>query len=66
MALVASQLVGLVLLRYVVEAQPLASMTDDELVASYAPTLQRYLTGPLPDSTLTGSAPGPLNSSHGE
>jgi len=46
--LVASQLVGLVLLRYVVGVEPLASMTAEELVAIYAPTVQRYLTGPLP------------------
>jgi len=32
-------------------------MTDDELVASYAPTIQRYLTGPLPDRPLTRAAP---------
>lgn len=46
--LVASQLVGLVLLRYVVGVEPLASMPADDLVAVYAPTVQRYLTGPLP------------------
>jgi len=57
MALVASQLAGIVLLRYVVEAPPLVAMTDDELVASYAPTIQRYLTGPLPDRPLTRAAP---------
>jgi hypothetical protein len=49
MALVASQLGGIILLRYVVEAPPMVAMTDDELVASYAPTIQRYLTGPLPE-----------------
>ena len=46
--LVASQLVGLVVLRYVVGVEPLASMPAEDLVAVYAPTLQRYLTGPLP------------------
>lgn len=46
--LVASQLVGLVVIRYVVALEPLASMTADDLVAIYGPTLQRYLTGPLP------------------
>lgn len=45
--LVASQLVGLVILRYVLAVEPLASMPADELVAIYAPTLQRYLAGPL-------------------
>lgn len=48
MALVASQLVGVVMLRYLLKAEPIASMPAEELVAVYAPTLQRYLTGPLP------------------
>jgi AcrR family transcriptional regulator len=47
-ALVASQMVGLVMLRYVLEVEPLASMGTEELVATYAPTLQRYLAAPLP------------------
>ena len=45
---VASQMVGLVMLRYVLEAEPLASMDTEVLVATYAPTLQRYLDGELP------------------
>ncbi|ABL80019.1 MULTISPECIES: TetR family transcriptional regulator [unclassified Nocardioides] len=49
MPLVASQLLGLVLLRYLLVVEPLASMPADELVALYGPTLQRYLSGPLPD-----------------
>lgn len=48
LALVASQLIGVVMLRYVLEVEPLASMEHDVLVATYAPTLQRYLSGPLP------------------
>ena len=48
MPLVASQIVGLILMRYVLEVEPLASMAAEELVAIYAPTIQRYLTGPLP------------------
>ena len=48
MPLVASQVVGLILLRYVLLVEPLASMPTDQVVATYAPTLQRYLTGPLP------------------
>jgi AcrR family transcriptional regulator len=48
LALVASQMIGLVMLRYVLEVEPLASMDTDQLVASYAPTLQRYLADPLP------------------
>ena len=48
MSLVASQLMGLVLVRYVVAVEPLASASHDELVSAYAPTLQRYLEGSLP------------------
>jgi AcrR family transcriptional regulator len=48
MPLVASQVIGLILLRYVLQVEPLASMPRDRLVATYAPTLQRYLTGVLP------------------
>ena len=48
MPLVASQVIGLILLRYVLEVEPLASMPARAVVATYAPTLQRYLTGPLP------------------
>ena len=48
MPLVASQVVGLILMRYVLDVEPLASMPTDQVVATYAPTLQRYLTGPLP------------------
>ena len=39
----AGQLVGVVILRYVVRLEPLASATDDELVALVTPTVQRYL-----------------------
>lgn len=42
--LAASQLVGMVMVRHVIEAEPLASLSPDELVEHLAPTLQRYLT----------------------
>jgi AcrR family transcriptional regulator len=45
--LVGSQLVGLAMVRYVVKVEPLASASPDELRRLVAPTLQRYLTGPL-------------------
>ncbi len=45
-ALVASQLVGLAMLRYVVRVEPVASAGTDELAAWLGPTLQRYLTDP--------------------
>ena len=47
MSLVASQIIGLVMARYVLKLEPLASTPAEELVATYAPTLQRYLDGPL-------------------
>jgi AcrR family transcriptional regulator len=46
--LVASQLAGVVLLRYLLAVEPLASVDTETLVATYAPTLQRYLSDPLP------------------
>ena len=45
--LVGSQLIGLGMARYVVRIEPLASAPVDEVVAAVAPTVQRYLTGPL-------------------
>jgi AcrR family transcriptional regulator len=48
MTLVASQLVGMVVLRYVARIEPLASAPAETLVATYAPVVQGYLTGPLP------------------
>ena len=46
-SLVASQLVGLLLARYVLGLAPLANADHDSVVAAVAPTLQRYLTGEL-------------------
>ena len=48
MALVGSQLVGVVVLRYIAGIEPLASATPETLVATFAPVVQGYLTGPLP------------------
>ena len=45
--LVASQLVGFAFVRYLLEIEPLASASTDQIVEAYAPTLQRYLTGSL-------------------
>lgn len=46
-SLVASQIVGLGVARYIVRIEPLASASTDELVSALAPNLQRYLTGDL-------------------
>ena len=48
MPLVASQMVGLILVRYVLRIEPLASLPAEQVVATYAPTIQRYLAEPLP------------------
>lgn len=48
MNLVASQVMGLILMRYVLRVEPLASMPGELVIATFAPTLQRYLTGDLP------------------
>jgi AcrR family transcriptional regulator len=46
-SLVASQIVGLGIARYVIGLEPLVAATTDELVAAIGPTLQRYLTGEI-------------------
>jgi AcrR family transcriptional regulator len=46
-ALVASQMAGIVMVRYILKIEPMASMSQDEIVYSIAPTIQRYLTEPL-------------------
>jgi AcrR family transcriptional regulator len=48
MPVVASQMIGLIMCRYVLHIEPLASLDPERVVATYAPTIQRYLTGDLP------------------
>jgi AcrR family transcriptional regulator len=48
MALVASQMIGIGLVRYVAELEPMATGEHGPIVAAVGPTVQRYLTGPLP------------------
>jgi AcrR family transcriptional regulator len=45
--LAASQMVGLILTRYLVGLQPLAGLDHDEVARLVAPTIQRYLDGEL-------------------
>lgn len=47
-ALCAAHLVGIGVLREIIGFAPLRELADEEVVAWVAPTLQRYLTGPLP------------------
>jgi AcrR family transcriptional regulator len=53
--LASSQVVGMGIARYVLRLEPLAVMSQEELVRWIAPTLQRYLTGRAP-SVRRGSA----------
>jgi AcrR family transcriptional regulator len=46
-SLISSQMVGLIMARYVIRVEPLASLGPEELIAALAPNLQRYLTGQL-------------------
>lgn len=48
LSLVASQMIGLVVTRYVLELEPLASMPAEEVAAWLGPTVQRYLVDPAP------------------
>jgi hypothetical protein len=45
---VASQLVGVVMARYIIGLEPFASLPAEQIVDTIAPNLQRYLTGELP------------------
>jgi AcrR family transcriptional regulator len=45
--LVASQMMGFALMRYVWKIEPIASMTDDEAIAAITPNLQHYVNGDL-------------------
>ena len=46
-SLVASQIIGLAIGRYIVGIEPLASAPREVLIAAIAPTIQRYLAGDL-------------------
>jgi AcrR family transcriptional regulator len=52
--LVATQLLGLALTRYVLRLRPVAEMSRDDLVGTLGPTVTRYLTGPLPTGGREG------------
>lgn len=45
---VVSQLVGIVMARYILELEPFKSLPVEQIVDTVAPNLQRYLTGELP------------------
>jgi AcrR family transcriptional regulator len=47
MTLVATQMAGLAMVRYILKIEPLASAPREVIVAAMAPTVQRYVTGDL-------------------
>jgi len=49
---VASQLVGVVMARYILQLEPFASLPAEQIAETIAPNLQRYLTGDLPDGLV--------------
>ncbi|MBM0228114.1 MULTISPECIES: TetR family transcriptional regulator [Micromonospora] len=46
-SLVATQVIGLAMMRYVIRLEPVASADPETLVAAIGPTVQRYLTGDI-------------------
>jgi AcrR family transcriptional regulator len=46
---VASQLVGVIMARYILELEPFKSLPAEQIAQTVAPNLQRYLTGELPE-----------------
>jgi AcrR family transcriptional regulator len=48
LSLLNSQFLGLVMARYIVQIEPLASLPPDQLVACLAPALQHCVSGPIP------------------
>ena len=53
---VASQLVGVVMARYILELDPFKSLPVEQIAETIGPNLQRYLTGDLPGSAFAISA----------
>jgi AcrR family transcriptional regulator len=64
-ALVASQMAGVLLTRYLVPVEPLASLSPAQVAELVGPTMQRYLTGELRQGVATSPAEE-QNSPHGE
>jgi tetracycline repressor-like protein len=50
---VASQLIGVVMARYILQLEPFTSLTPQQIADTIGPNLQRYLTGDLPDLPAT-------------
>jgi hypothetical protein len=50
-SLVASQMAGLAMIRYIIKLEPLASLPPEQVVDLVGPNVQRYVTGPLKAET---------------
>jgi AcrR family transcriptional regulator len=55
-SLLASQMIGLAMIRYVIKLEPLASASSDTVVSAIAPNVRRYLTEPLQLSAPTATS----------
>ncbi|WP_344840235.1 TetR family transcriptional regulator [Actinocorallia longicatena] len=52
LTLAVSHLIGIAQARHLIQAPPILAYDLDTIVAIVGPTIQRYLTGPLPDAVL--------------
>ena len=58
--LIASQLLGLGLMRYIWQVEPIASMSDDEVIAAVGPTIQRYIDDDIAPARKLPRRAGPV------
>lgn len=52
-SLVATQIGGVIMMRYILKIEPVASLPPATVAALIGPTIQRYITGPLPPAIAT-------------
>ncbi len=65
-SLVVSQILGVIVGRYVVGLEPLASVPTDQLVASIGPVLQSYIDDDLPEPVAADPVEVPAGLGNGE
>ena len=63
--LIAAQLLGVALCRYILRFEPLASLPADEVVAAVAPSVQRYYSQACPGSGASSARAVPSISPYG-
>ena len=54
--LLASQVFGLLIMRYIIKLEPLASAPPETVALAMGPTFQRYLTGPIGQASSIGAS----------